>query len=179
MRRICVFAGSSPGATGAYAQAAARFGTEIARRNVGLVFGGGKLGLMGAMADAAMAAGGEVIGVMPRALVERERAHPDITRLETVADMHERKALMNKLTDAFVALPGGIGTLEELFEVYSWAQLGFHHKSVAVLDVHGFFGPLLACLDQLVEQGFVSREARGLLIRETDPARLLDRLLDS
>ena len=179
MRRICVFAGSSTGAIGAYAQAAAHFGKEIARRDVALVFGGGRLGLMGAMADAAMAAGGEVIGVMPRALVERERAHPGITRLETVADMHERKALMNELSDAFVALPGGIGTLEELFEVYSWVQLGFHHKPVAILDVRGFFGPLLGCLDALVEQGFVGREARGLLIRETDPARLLDHLFDT
>ncbi|MDD9966315.1 MAG: TIGR00730 family Rossman fold protein [Myxococcales bacterium] len=177
MQRICVFAGSSAGAKPAYLRGAARFGSELARRGLGLVYGGGARGLMGALADAVLEGGGDVIGVIPRSMVEREWAHPRVTKMQTVGDMHERKALMNQLADAFVALPGGIGTLEELFEVYSWAQLGFHHKRVGILEVEGFYAPLLGCLDRLVDEGFVGRQTRSLLLLETDAGRLLDALL--
>ncbi|MDH5675887.1 MAG: TIGR00730 family Rossman fold protein [Myxococcales bacterium] len=176
MGRICVFAGSSAGKDPSFVRVAAQLGAELARRGIGLVFGAGRVGLMGAMADAALGASGEVIGVIPRAMVEREWAHQDLSQLHVVADMHERKALMNQLADAFLALPGGIGTLEELFEVYTWAQLGFHHKPVALLDVHGYYGPLLSMLDAMVDAGFLGREARALLHCDDDASRLLDAL---
>jgi len=175
--RLCVFAGSSAGHDPAYEHAARVLGTELARRGVGLVFGAGRVGLMGALADAALSGGGEVIGVIPRSMVEREWAHDRLTQLHIVSDMHERKALMNQLSDAFVALPGGIGTLEELFEVYTWAQLSFHHKPVGLLDVAGYYRPLLSMLDSMVERGFLGRPARGLLICDDAPTPLLSRLL--
>jgi uncharacterized protein (TIGR00730 family) len=174
-QRLCVFAGSSAGRDPEHRRLAGHLGETLARRGIGLVFGAGHVGLMGAMADAALAEGGEVVGVIPRSMVEREWAHTGLTELHVTEDMHERKALMNQLSDAFLALPGGIGTLEELFEVYTWAQLGFHHKPVGLLDAGGFYGPLLQMLDRMVEQGFLGREARGLLV--CDPK--LDQVLDA
>jgi uncharacterized protein (TIGR00730 family) len=161
--RICVYAGSNPGANPAYAEAARELATLLAQRGTGVVYGGAKVGLMGIVADTALAAGGEVIGVIPGDLVEREIAHQGLTELHVVGSMHERKALMAELSDAFIALPGGIGTLEELFEVYTWAQLGIHTKPLGLLDVAGYFQPLVAFLDHAVQQRFLRPEMRTLL----------------
>jgi uncharacterized protein (TIGR00730 family) len=176
VRRVCVFCGSSVGAQPAYAAGARALGRLLAERGVGLVYGGASVGLMGAVADAALAAGGDVVGVMPRALVDKEVAHAGLADLRVVDTMHARKALMAELADAFVALPGGLGTFEELFEVWTWAQLGLHRKPVALLDVAGFYGPLAAFLDAAVAERFVRPEHRGMLLVEEDPAALLDRL---
>lgn len=176
MKRICVFCGSNRGDRPEYVQAARRLASTLVRRRLGIVFGGGCVGLMGALADAALAQGGEVIGVIPEALVAREVAHTRLTRMHTVRSMHERKALMAELSSAFVALPGGLGTFEELFEVLTWAQLGLHSKPCALLDVAGYFDPLLAMLDRSVSEGFVRPENRSLLIADSDPERLLDRI---
>lgn len=164
------------GARPEFAEAARTFGRLIAERSIGLVYGGARSGLMGVMADAALAAGGEVIGVMPRSLVEREIAHAGLSELRMVASMHERKATMAELSDAFVALPGGLGTLEELFEVWTWAQLGLHRKPIALLDVANFYAPLAAFLDHAVNEHFIKMLNRSMLITETDPAALLDQL---
>lgn len=174
--RVCVFCGSSAGARPDYAEAAAALGAEIARRGLGLVYGGAKVGLMGTVADAVLAGGGDVIGVIPEALVERELAHPGLTRLEKVPTMHARKARMADLSSGFIALPGGLGTLEELFEVWTWAQLGHHAKPCALLDVAGFYSGLAGFLDTLVTEGFVREAHRTMLIAESDPAVLLDRM---
>ena len=160
---VCVFCGSNGGADPAYLAAAEAVGTGLARRGIRIVYGGGRVGLMGALADSARAAGGEVVGVMPQALVDREIGHTGIDDLRVVDTMHERKALMVELSDAFVALPGGIGTLEELFEVYTWAQLGIHAKPLALLDVAGYYEPLAAFLDHAVAQRFLRAETRGML----------------
>ena len=176
LRRVCVFCGSSTGARPAYRRAAARLGAELARRGLGLVYGGGSVGLMGVVADAALAAGGEVTGVIPRGLARKELAHARLTRLRVVSSMHARKAAMADLADAFVAMPGGLGTLEELSEVLTWAQLGLHAKPCALLDVAGYWGPLIRLLDHAVEERFVRPEHRRLLLVERSPARLLDRL---
>jgi uncharacterized protein (TIGR00730 family) len=173
---VCVFCGSSPGARPAYRAAAHALGAALARRGIGLVYGGGRVGLMGTVADAVLAHGGRAVGVIPAALVAREAAHEGLTALHVVESMHERKALMARLSQAFVALPGGLGTLEELCEVLTWSQLGLHAKPCAVLDVEGYFDPLLALLDRAVAEGFVRPEHRALLIEERDPERLLDRL---
>ncbi|HEX4932615.1 MAG TPA: TIGR00730 family Rossman fold protein [Gemmatimonadaceae bacterium] len=174
--RVCVFCGSSPGARPEYAAAAAALGTRLAQRGMGLVYGGARVGLMGAVADAALAAGGEVIGVIPRALVEREVAHSGLADLRVVSSMHERKATMADLSDAFVALPGGIGTFEELFEVWTWGQLGLHAKPVALLDSGGYYAPLVAFLDHAVEERFIRPGHRAALLVERDIDALLDRL---
>ncbi len=175
--RLCVFCGSSDGFDPAYRQAAVGLGQALARDGVGLVYGGGKVGLMGAVADAALAAGGEVVGVMPRALVEKEIAHQGLSELRVVGTMHERKALMSDLAGGgYVALPGGLGTFEELFEVWTWGQLGYHPKPVALLNVAGFYDGLLAFLDQVVEQGFVRPEHRGMLLVGDEPRALLKAL---
>lgn len=174
--RVCVFCGSSFGGRPEYSAAARALGRQLAERGMGLVYGGASVGLMGVVADAALAAGGEVIGVIPRSMVEREIAHAGLSELRVVTSMHERKATMAELADAFVALPGGIGTLEELFEVWTWAQLGLHRKPVALLDVAGFYEPLAAFLDRAVNERFVKLPTRSLLSVETDPAVLLDRL---
>ncbi|MFY3744524.1 TIGR00730 family Rossman fold protein [Anaeromyxobacter sp. Red801] len=174
--RICIFCGSSSGVRPEYAAAARETGDLLARRGIGMVFGGGRVGLMGLAADAALAAGGEVVGVIPRTLVEREVAHQRLTAQHVVETMHERKALMAKLTDAFVALPGGAGTYEELFEIWTWAQLGIHRKPLGVLDVSGYFAPLLAMADHAVKEGFMRPEYRAMLQVARDPAELLDRL---
>ena len=160
---VCVFCGSNGGADPAYLAAAEAVGEGLARRGIRVVYGGGRVGLMGALADSARAAGGEVVGVMPQALVDREIGHTGIDDLRVVATMHERKALMLELADAFVALPGGIGTLEELFEVYTWAQLGIHAKPLALLDVAGYYEPLAAFLDHAVAQRFLRAETRAML----------------
>lgn len=176
MQRVCVFCGSNRGARPTYVAAAQALGTELARLGLGLVTGGGRVGLMGAVADAALAAGGEVIGVIPEALVAWEVAHPSLTTLEVVDSMHTRKARMADLADAFVALPGGFGTLEEFCEVLTWAQLGLHTKACGILDVEGYYAPLLALLDHAVTEGFVRPEHRALVLQAVDPATLLERL---
>ena len=175
LRRICVFCGASPGHDPAFVAAARAVGAGLAGRGVGVVYGGGRVGLMGALADAALEAGGEVVGVIPRGLVERELAHPGLTELRVVATLHERKAVMAELSDAFIALPGGLGTLEELAEVTSWAQLELHHKPIGLIDVAGYWDPLLAWLDRAVETGFLAPVHRGLLDRATDLDGLLAR----
>ncbi|ABC81850.1 TIGR00730 family Rossman fold protein [Anaeromyxobacter dehalogenans] len=174
--RICIFCGSSSGVRPEYAAAARDTGALLARRGIGMVFGGGRVGLMGLAADAALAGGGEVVGVIPRTLVEREVAHQRLTAQHVVETMHERKALMAKLTDAFVALPGGAGTYEELFEIWTWAQLGIHRKPLGVLDVAGYFAPLLAMADHAVKEGFMRPEYRAMLQVAAEPAELLDKL---
>ncbi len=174
MKRVCVFCGSSEGSRPIYARAARRTGEEIARRGLGLVYGGGKAGLMGAVADAALAAGGEVIGVMPNAQVSGEIGHEGLTELHVVGSMHERKKLMADLSDGFVALPGGYGTLEEFLEVLSWAQLSLHEKPCALLDVAHYWELLVALFDRTVAEGFVRPDHRSLVLTGGDPSRLLD-----
>lgn len=176
MQSVCVFCGSSPGAHPAYAEAAKELGQLLAARGVRLVYGGGHVGLMGALADAALAAGGTVIGVIPQSLADKELAHLGLTELRVVGSMHERKALMAELAEAFVALPGGIGTLEEFFEVWTWGQLGFHAKPCGLLNVGGFFDPLLAFLDGLVAQRFLRSEHRAMVEVDDAIPRLLARL---
>lgn len=174
--RVCVFCGSSSGRAASYRAAAGAFGALLAREQIGLVYGGASVGLMGAVADAARAHGGEVIGVIPEALVAHEVAHRGLDDLRVVGSMHERKALMAELADAFVALPGGIGTLEELFEVWTWGQLGLHEKPCALLDVDGFYAGLTGFLDHVLEQGFLRPAHRSMLIVEADAQALLARL---
>ncbi len=176
MDAVCVFCGSRDGNDPAYVAAAKATGRAIARRGWKLVYGGGHVGMMGALADAALAEGGEVIGVMPRALLTREIAHPDITRLHLVTSMHRRKALMSSLSDGFLTLPGGYGTLEEFFETLTWAQLGLHTKPCALLDVIGFWQPMLAMVDNQIAAGFVPADHRRLILTGDDPETLLDRM---
>jgi uncharacterized protein (TIGR00730 family) len=175
MRTVCVFCGSNSGGKSLYVETAQAVGSAIAGRGLRLVYGGASVGLMGALADAAIAAGGEVIGVMPRALVEREIAHDGLAELHEVASMHERKAKMSDLSDAFLALPGGVGTLEELFEVWTWAQLGHHRKPVGMLNVGGYFDLLIAFLDHQQREEFVRPEHRDMLVVESRPEQMLDR----
>jgi hypothetical protein len=174
MRRICVYCGSSPGARPGYRQAAEELGRVLAGRGIGLVYGGGNVGLMGAVADAVLAAGGQVTGVIPRALEAREVAHTGLDDLRVVGSMHERKALMADLADAFVALPGGVGTLEELVEVMTWTQLGVHAKPCGLLDAEGFYDHLLAFLDHAVQERFLRAEHRALLVHARSAPELLD-----
>ena len=175
LRAICVFCGASTGADPAYAAAARTVGAALAGRGIDLVYGGGRVGLMGAVADAALAAGGRVTGVIPSALVDRELAHPGLSDLRIVTTLHERKALMADLADGFIALPGGLGTLEELAEVLSWAQLELHAKPIGALDVAGYFDGLSTFLDHATAEGFVGPVQRQLLMIETDLDALLDR----
>jgi uncharacterized protein (TIGR00730 family) len=176
MDSVCVFCGSRDGNDPAYLAAARQTGAAIARRGWKLVYGGGHVGVMGALADAALAEGGEVIGVMPRALLTREIAHPGITRLHLVTSMHRRKALMSSLSDGFLTLPGGYGTLEEFFETLTWAQLGLHTKPCALLNVAGFWDPLLAMLKTVAHEGFVPLDHLNLILSGTNPNVLLDRM---
>jgi uncharacterized protein (TIGR00730 family) len=176
VERICVFCGASPGARPEYRGATEELARLLVAGGIGVVYGGGGVGLMGALADAVLARGGELTGVIPRSLVEREIAHRDVPDMRVVASMHERKALMAELADAFVALPGGIGTLEELFEVYTWAQLGLHRKPCALLNVEGYFDGIAQFLAHAVEERFLHEETRELLLVEDDPAALLERL---
>jgi uncharacterized protein (TIGR00730 family) len=173
---VAVYCGSNHGADPAYAQAAAVLGRLLAERGIRLVYGGGHVGLMGVLADAALAGGGEVFGVITRALQAKEVAHDALTRLTVVDTMHERKAAMADAADAFVMLPGGFGTLDEFFEAVSWTQLGIHDKPCGILDVAGYYTALRALLDEATRQGFVSRVHRELVITESEPRRLLDRL---
>jgi len=174
--RICVFCGSSRGFSPVYAEAAAEVGKLLAQREIGLVYGGASVGTMGIVADAALAAGGEVIGVIPEVLSSVEIAHGGLTELHVVADMHQRKAKMAALSDAFVALPGGVGTLEELFEVWTWAQLGIHRKPIGLLDVAGYYAPLVEFADKMLAEGFLRPETRELLTVASAAPALLDRL---
>ncbi len=176
LRRICVFCGSSPGVKPAYAEAARALGREVARRGVGLVYGGGAVGLMGIAADAALQAGAEVIGVIPYGLLKREVGHGGGVEMHVVSTMHERKAKMAELSDGFVVLPGGYGTLEEAVEALTWAQLGIQDKGVVFLDVEGFWGPFLGALDHMTEQGFIRPPHRPLAMRAPDVGAALDAL---
>jgi hypothetical protein len=174
--RVLVFCGSSPGARPEYAQEADALGRLLAERGLGLVYGGARVGLMGAVADGALTAGGEVVGVIPRQLVEHEIAHTGLSELHEVTTMHERKALMAELSDAVVALPGGTGTLDELFELFTWSQLGLHRMPIGLLDVAGYWQPLLALLDHLVAERFLRAEHRQTLLVDRDAGALLDAL---
>lgn len=176
MKRICVFCGSSAGNRPEYREAARQMGEALARRGIGLVYGGGRVGLMGALADGALAAGGEVIGVIPEALLRWEVGHLGLTELRVVDSMHTRKATMAELSDAFIGLPGGFGTLEELCEVLTWAQLGIHPKPCGLLNVAGFFDPLLTLFDHAVSEGFLRSQHRALVLEEVEIEPLLDRL---
>ena len=176
LRTVCVYAGSYPGADPRYAEAAEALAQEIGRRGLGIVYGGGSVGLMGVLADAGLAAGVPVTGVIPRALDAREIAHGGLTELLVVETMHERKALMADRADAFVALPGGVGTIEELIEALTWTQLRIHDKPVGLLDAGGYWEPLRATLDWAVEAEFVRPGHRAMLLADDDPAALLDAL---
>lgn len=176
LRRVCVFCGSSPGAIEDYAKAARTLGTALVERGLGLVYGGAHVGLMGMIADTVLAAGGEAIGVIPQGLVDKEIAHTALSELHVVSSMHERKAKMAQLADGFIALPGGFGTLEELFEVLTWAQLGMHGKPCALFDVAGYFQSLLRFLDHAVAQKFVAPVHRQLILVAQTPDALLDRM---
>lgn len=178
LKRVCVFCGSSPGRRPEYARAAAELGALLARRRIGLVFGGGKVGMMGRLAQAALENGGEVIGVIPRFLHEKRVAFAGLSDLRVVGSMHERKALMAGLADGFIALPGGLGTLEETFEMLTWAQLGMHGKPCGLLDAGGFFAPLLRFLDHVTEEGFIDHAHRGMILSASDPEKLLQQLAD-
>ena len=175
MQAVCVFCGSNSGARSTYADSAGCLGRAIAERGLTLVYGGAAVGLMGMLADAALAAGGKVVGIIPTALVEREIAHGGLTEQHHVKSMHERKAMMADRSDAFLALPGGAGTLEETFESWTWAQLGHHQKPVGLLNVDRFFDSLLAFIDHQVREGFIRREHRDMLIVESDPCKMLER----
>jgi uncharacterized protein (TIGR00730 family) len=178
MTRICVFCGSSNGFRPAYAEGARALGRALVDRGIGLVYGGGCVGLRGTIADAVMKGGGEVIGVIPEALVERELAHGDVTQLIVVRSMHERKAKMAELSNAFIAMPGGYGTFEEFCEIITWAQLGLHRKPCGILNVDGYYDPLLTLFDHAVTEGFLRPTNRLLVIQEKDPYRLLDTLVN-
>ncbi len=176
LRRVCVFCGSEPGRSPAHAAAARALGRLLAARGTELVYGGGRVGLMGVLADEVLAHGGRAIGVIPRTLLQRELGHAGLTQLHVVASMHERKALMAELSDAFVALPGGFGTLEEICEAITWAQLGIHPKPCALLDVEDYWAPLVRQFDRAVEEGFVDPRNRTLVLHEREPGKLLDAL---
>jgi uncharacterized protein (TIGR00730 family) len=177
MRRVCVFCGSSPGANLQYAEVAKKLGALLARRGLGLVYGGGNVGLMGMLADAVLNGGGHVIGVIPQALVDLEVAHAGLSDLRVVSSMHERKALMADLADGFIALPGGIGTLEEFCEILTWAQLGLHQKPCGLINVAGYFDHLVAFLDHSVSERFLRPEHRGMVLADVDAESLLDRFV--
>jgi uncharacterized protein (TIGR00730 family) len=179
LRSLCVYCGSNPGADQAFAAATRALAALLARRGIRVVYGGGAVGLMGVLADAALAEGGEVVGVIPQGLVDREIGHDGLSELHVVGSMHERKALMAELADGFVALPGGIGTLEELIEVYTWSQLGLHRKPLGLLNVAGYYDALAAFLDHAVEEAFLRPAHRAVLAVESQPAALLGRLARS
>ncbi|MGB6386407.1 MAG: TIGR00730 family Rossman fold protein [Terriglobales bacterium] len=173
MKAVCVFCGSSSGIDPAYSEAAQATGSTLARAGLRLIYGGGRVGLMGSLADAALAAGGQVVGVIPRALAESEISHQGLSELHLVETMHERKARMAQLADAFIALPGGAGTLEEIFEQWTWAQLGVHNKPCGFLNVKGYFDPLLEMIRRMTAQQFMRPEYASMLVVETEPERLL------
>lgn len=174
MRRVCVFCGSSPGRTSAYVKAAERLARTLTRRNIDVVYGGASVGVMGSLADATLNLGGKVIGVIPKHLVDKEKSHKNLTELYIVSDMHERKALMGSLSDGFIALPGGLGTLEEFFEVLTWNQLGIHNKPCGLLNTGGYYDSLIQLLDHAVDEQFVSSTHRSFMLVENEPGLLLD-----
>jgi uncharacterized protein (TIGR00730 family) len=176
IKAVCVYCGSAPGAKPIYAETAKAFGRALVEANMSLVYGGGRVGLMGLIADEVLAHGGRAVGVIPELLLKKEVGHTDLTELHVVPDMHERKKKMADLSDAFVAMPGGVGTFEELFEVYTWAQLGYHQKPVALLDVDGYYDPLLSMLQHTVEEGFMRRAYLDMLQVAADPAAMIDKL---
>jgi len=176
MKSVCIFCGSNPGNDEVYAAGARAMGAEIARRPLTLVYGGCPVGLMGTVANAALAAGGEVHGIIPRALREKEIGHNGLTRLEVVDTMHTRKARMAELSDGFIAMPGGIGTFEEIFEIWTWGQLGIHTKPLGFLNIGGFYDPLATFLDNTVEAGFLKQNHRAMAMTDTEPATLLERM---
>ena len=176
LRRVCVFCGSSSGNRDDYRTATTALAAELIRRGIGVVYGGACVGLMGLVADEVLARGGEVIGVIPNAMVDREIAHRGLTDLRIVDSMHERKAMMAGLADAFIALPGGFGTFEEFCEAVTWTQLGLHQKRCGLLNVAGFYDPLLALFDRAVTDGFLKPENRAIVAAEAEPSALLDRL---
>lgn len=178
MKRICVFAGSNPGAKPEFSQAAEELGKELLARKLDLVYGGSRMGLMGRVANAVLSGGGCAIGVMPTGLFRGEIVHTNLTELHEVTSMHERKAKMNELADGFIALPGGYGTFEEIFEVVSWGQIGIHGKPIGLLNVEGFYNPVMEMVQHATEAGFIPKTATPLLLCESDPAVLLDRLRD-
>ena len=173
---VCVYCGSRAGRLPAYANAAREVGRLIAERGWGMVYGGGKAGLMGLVADAALAGGAEVVGVIPRSLMEREVGHRGLGKLHVVDTLHQRKQMMAERADAFITLPGGIGSMEELFEVWSWRQLGYHDQPIGLLDVEGYYEPLIGLIARMVDQGFVSQACSAMLQTGHDPAELLARL---
>lgn len=175
--RVCVFCGSKTGLAPRYAEAARRLGELLARRGLGLVYGGGNIGLMGVLADAALELGGEVIGVIPRFLMDKELGHAGVTKLVAVESMHERKAIMAEQADAFIALPGGFGTADEWFEILTWRQLHLHDKPIGLLNVAGFFDPLINWIEVMVREGFVKQSNRDLIVVGDDEDRLLDDLI--
>jgi len=177
LRRICIFCGSSSGRRSVYEQAVQHVGRLLAVRGIELVYGGGNVGLMGTLANACLESGGRVIGVIPQSLVDKEVAHTGLTELRVVRSMHERKFLMAELSDAFMALPGGYGTWEELFEMLTWSQLGLHRKACAILNVNGYYDALLKMADNAVDEGFLRSANRDLLLADADPERLTDRLI--
>jgi uncharacterized protein (TIGR00730 family) len=179
MKRICVFCGSRPGAHPQYAEAAVATGRAIAAAGAGLVFGGGSVGLMSVAANAALDAGAEVTGVIPQFLIEKEHVHPRVTDMRIVHTMHERKALMATLADAFIALPGGFGTIEEIFEMLTWTQLQLHAKPCGFLNANGYYTPLIAFLDHAVNEGFVAAENRATIVTDTDPQRVVRRMIEA
>ena|ERR1043165_1125797 len=176
MKRLCVFCGSRTGKSPVYDEQTRQLGFALSKRGIGLVFGAGHIGLMGVLADAVREHGGETIGVIPQSLVDRELAHQALSDLRIVESMHDRKALMAALSDAFLALPGGYGTLDELFEILTWAQLQLHHKPIGMLNIAGFFDPLLAWIDRAIQEDFIKAKCRDLLIVENEVELLLDRL---
>lgn len=176
MKRLAVYCGSASPADPIYIETARHIGRTFAERGIGLVYGGGRLGLMGAVADACLEAGGEVIGVIPEALVSGEVAHRGCTELHVVANMHERKAMFTELSDGFVTIPGGVGTMDELWEAMSWAQLGYHDKPVGLLNVAGYYDGLIAFADHMAKVGFVRPQHAGILIHDDDLDRLLKRM---
>ena len=176
MKRIAIYCGSATPADPAYIDAASAVGTALAQRGIGVVYGGGRLGLMGAVADAALAAGGEVVGIIPEALVNAEVAHRGCSELHVVAGMHERKRLFTDLSDGFITLPGGVGTMDELWEAISWAQLGYHQKPVGLLNVNGFYDELIAFNRRMADVGFVREAHRGIMIVDDDLGALLGQM---
>ena len=176
MKKICVYCGAKPGKHAHYLKAADDLGNELLRRGIGLVYGGGSTGLMGRIADCVVGGGGEVIGIIPQSLMDKEVAHNGLSELKVVGSMHERKALMAQSSDGFIAMPGGLGTMEELFEVLAWSQLKFHQKPCAVFNPHGYYDSLAEFLNRAVTEGFVKSSHRDLMIMEDKPARLLERM---
>jgi uncharacterized protein (TIGR00730 family) len=174
IKKICVYCGSSSGKNPAYSQAAVNLALALCERNIGLVYGGGAIGVMGTVADAVLAAGGEAVGVIPKALAIKEVAHDNLSELHVVASMHERKAMMADLADGFIALPGGWGTLEEIFEILTWAQLGFHDKPCGLLNIEGYYDGLIGFLENSFEQQFVNELYRPMLMKAQEPLALLD-----